>query len=67
MLAPRAKPKQKETNCSQTIFCDDNICMRTSIFVDMFNSLLDTVHNLNAALQVPIFSAERFHFWGAEC
>lgn len=48
------------------VFCDDNIGVRTAVLVDMFNSLSHTVHHLNAACQVPIFSAERFHFRGAE-
>lgn len=57
------KPKQQLKGAwSLTILCDNNICMGTSILVDMFNSLLNAVHHLNAALQVPIFCAQRFHF-----
>lgn len=50
-----------------TILCDDNVCVRTPVLVDMLHSLLDTVHHLNAALQVPILCAQRFHFRRAEC
>lgn len=52
--------------CALTILCDDDICMRAAVLVDVVDGLLDAVHHFNAQFQVPILRSEGLYFRGAE-
>lgn len=49
-----------------TILCDNDVCVRAAILVDVVDGLLDAVHHFNAQFQVPILSSEGLYFRGAE-
>lgn len=44
--------------CQLTVLCDDDICVRAAVLMDVIDGFLDAVDHFNAHFQVPILCSE---------